>query len=165
MVDDSKRVVTSQAKREAEFTALLERLGAILKRNGLKNTHQREVILRLLFDRPGHHTPEQIHEQLKKEAPDQKIGIATIYRALSLLEKEGLISSISFGASGKKYELADPTHHDHMICRGCSKIIEFFDERIEEMQREIARRYQFEMEDHMMQIFGLCSECVEKGRK
>lgn len=141
------------------FDSLLVDFHALLKRDGLKLTRQRDMILKILYDTDTHITPEQLFFTMQKDYPDLNIGIATIYRTLSLLEKSGMINSISFGTDGKKYELASHEHHDHMICSHCGAIIEFVDPVIEQIQVEIAKRHNFKMTGHLMQIFGLCEQC------
>jgi len=117
--------------------------------------------LKFLYENDEHYTPEDIYMLLKKENPDINIGIATVYRTLTLLENEGIASSISFGAAGKKYELGLKKHHDHLICSSCGDIIEFFDETIEAQQEEIAKKHNFKMTDHTMKIVGLCEKCQD----
>ena len=143
------------------YSLLLEKFKNILKSNTLKFTKQRELILQFLYENDAHYTPEDIYMLLKKENPDINIGIATVYRTLTLLENEGIASSISFGAQGKKYELGLKTHHDHLICTRCGDIIEFFDETIEKQQEEIAAKFNFKMTDHTMKIVGLCEKCQD----
>ena len=142
-----------------EYPLLLEKFQAILKENTLKFTKQRELVLKFLYDNEGHFTPEDIYTQLKQENPNLNIGIATVYRTLSLLETSQIASSISFGVQGKKYELGLKKHHDHLICTKCGKIIEFYDKVIEEKQEEIAKKFNFQMTDHTMKIIGLCENC------
>jgi Fur family ferric uptake transcriptional regulator len=144
------------------YPLLLEKFKTLLKNNTLKFTKQRELILKFLYENDGHFTPEDIYMLIKKEYPDVNIGIATVYRTLTLLENEGIASSISFGAQGKKYELGLKNHHDHLICTSCGEIIEFFDETIEEQQEKIAAKFNFQMTDHTMKIIGLCEQCQEK---
>jgi len=55
-------------------------------------------------------------------------------------------------------------HHDHLICTKCGKILEFQDPEIEQLQAEIARKYGFQMLQHKMEIYGLCSECLAKRK-
>jgi Fur family ferric uptake transcriptional regulator len=141
------------------YPVLLEQFKTLLKSNTLKFTKQRELILKFLYENEGHFTPEDIYMLIKKSYPDVNIGIATVYRTLTLLENEGIASSISFGAQGKKYEFGMRKHHDHLICTGCGEIIEFFDETIEERQEEIAKKFNFKMQDHTMKIIGLCEKC------
>jgi len=141
------------------YPLLLEQFKKLLKENTLKFTKQRELILKFLYEHEDHYTPEEIHTLLKQKYPDIKVGIATVYRTLSLLEESSIASSISFGVQGKKYELGLKKHHDHLICSACGEIIEFFDEMIEERQEEIAKKFNFKMTDHTMKIIGLCEKC------
>jgi len=147
------------------YDALLEQFKQLLKQNGLKFTKQRELILKFLYKNEGHFTPEDIYMLIKKNHPDVTIGIATVYRTLTLLEKEGIATSISFGVQGKKYELGEKEHHDHLICTKCGKIIEFFDDVIEARRQEaIAKKYNFKMQDHTMKIVGLCETCQKEAQ-
>ena len=143
------------------YPLLLEKFKTLLKTNALKFTKQRELILKFLYDNDEHYTPEDIYMLLKKENPNINIGIATVYRTLTLLEDSEIASSISFGAQGKKYELGLKKHHDHLICTSCGDIIEFFDETIEEQQEKIAAKFNFKMTDHTMKIVGLCEKCQD----
>lgn len=142
-----------------EYSVLLEKFQTLLKENSLKFTKQRELVLKFLYENHGHFTPEDIYTLLKEQYPDVNIGIATVYRTLTLLETSQIASSISFGVHGKKYELGLKKHHDHLICTKCGNIIEFFDETIEKKQEEIAKKFNFKMTDHTMKIIGLCEKC------
>ena len=141
------------------YPLLLEEFQTLLKENTLKFTKQRELVLKFLYENDGHFTPEDIYTLLKQQYPEINIGIATVYRTLSLLETSHIASSISFGVQGKKYELGLKKHHDHLICSQCGKIIEFYDETMEEIQEEIAKKFNFQMTDHTMKIVGLCENC------
>ncbi len=144
------------------FSDLLEELKRIIKKRGLKYTRQRELILQTLFEHSGHHSPEEILTLIKKEHPSIKIGIATIYRTLSLFEEEGLVESISFDKDGKKYEIGYKEHHDHLLCIECGKIIEFIDNVIETRQIKVTKKYNFKMLGHTLKIIGICQECQKK---
>jgi Fur family ferric uptake transcriptional regulator len=137
----------------------LEKFQTLLKENSLKFTKQRELVLKFLYENDGHFTPEDIYTLLKEQYPEVNIGIATVYRTLTLLETSHIASSISFGVQGKKYELGLKKHHDHLICTKCGAIIEFYDETIENRQEEIAQKYNFHMTEHTMKIIGLCENC------
>jgi len=141
------------------YPLLLEKFKALLKSNQLKFTKQRELIVKFLYENEGHFTPEDIYMQLKQAYPTINIGIATVYRTLTLLEESKITSSISFGTQGKKYELGLKKHHDHLICTECGEIIEFYDETIEKQQQLIATQFNFQMRDHTMKIIGLCEKC------
>jgi len=151
----------SFTSRTIEYEALLEEFKSLLKKNGEKFTIQREVILETLYNSDEHLTPEALHQLIQKQRPELKTGIATIYRTLSRLEESDMVTSLSFGAQGKKYELGAKDHHDHMICTGCGDITEFLDEEIEKRQELIAAEFGFKIEDHSMQIYGLCKNCQD----
>ncbi len=146
-------------ERTVEYDALLEEFKQLLKKNGEKFTIQREIILETLYNSDEHLTPEALHQLIQKQHPELKTGIATIYRTLSRLEESDIVTSLSFGAQGKKYELGAKDHHDHMICTECGEITEFVDDEIEKRQDMIAKKFGFQIKDHSMQIYGLCKSC------
>jgi len=139
-----------------EVLSIFKRL---IKSNGLKYTKQRELILETIYNNRGHFTPEDIYNLIKKEYPEVKVGIATIYRTLTLLENGGIVTSISFGTQGKKYEFGLGEHHDHLVCLECGEIEEFIDEIIEKQQELIAKKHKFKMTGHTMKIVGICKKC------
>ncbi|MDF1881355.1 transcriptional repressor [Sulfurimonas sp. MAG313] len=147
--------------RTIEFEALLKEFKILLKKNGEKFTIQREIILETLYNSDEHLTPEALHQLIQQKHPDLKTGIATIYRTLSRLEESDIVTSLSFGAQGKKYELGAKDHHDHMICIDCGEITEFVDDEIEKRQELIAKEFGFKIKDHSMQLYGLCKNCQE----
>lgn len=149
-------------EKTIEYEQLLNDFKNLLKNNGLKFTIQREVILETLYNSNEHLTPEALHNLIQDKFPNLNTGIATVYRTLSLLEESDMVTSLSFGVQGKKYELGAKHHHDHFICTRCGSIIEFVDEEIEKRQRLIAKEKGFVMQDHSMQIYGLCKDCQDK---
>ena len=139
---------------------VIEELRKIVKQKGLKYTEQREIVLTILLQATEHLTAEEIYNKIKKHYPDSNVGIATVYRALSFLEEVELIASIAFGTDGKKYESNTKSHHDHLICTNCGKIIEFVDEEIEKRQEKIAKANKFKVTSHSMQLYGICESCA-----
>ncbi|MCF6340297.1 MAG: transcriptional repressor [Sulfurimonas sp.] len=152
-------ITTNFNDRTIEYEQLLNDFKILLKKNALKFTIQREIILETLYTSDEHLTPESLHNLIQQKFPKLKIGIATVYRTLSLLEESNIVTSLSFGAQGKKYELGAKNHHDHLICTECGSITEFVDEEIEKRQDKIANKLGFNMQDHSMQIYGICKDC------
>jgi len=157
-------ITTDFNDRTIEYEQLLKNFKKLLKANSLKFTIQREVILETLYNSDEHLTPESLHHLIQEKYPELKTGIATVYRTLSLLEDSNVVTSLSFGAQGKKYELGAKEHHDHLICTECGEITEFVDEAIEKRQHAITDELGFKMKDHSMQIYGICKKCQEKNR-
>ena len=137
----------------------IEELKKIVKQKGLKYTEQREIVLSILIHAKDHLSAEEVYNDVKAEHPESNIGIATVYRALSFLEEVDLITSITFGTDGKKYESNAKSHHDHLLCTECGKIVEFLDEEIEERQERIAKENKFKITNHSMQLYGICEDC------
>ncbi len=140
----------------------VEELKKIVKQKGLKYTEQREIVLKILINVSEHLTAEEVYNEIKKQYPHSNIGIATVYRALSFLEEVDLIASIAFGSDGKKYESSGKSHHDHLICTKCGKIVEFLDEEIERRQEKVAKENNFKITSHSMQLYGICPDCNGK---
>ena len=145
------------------FNEIMEEFKKALRDNGLKYTKQREVLIQILYNSDEHFTPEALHAEVKSKYPELNVGIATVYRTLNLLEDSGMATSISFGAQGKKFELAHRDHHDHIICKNCNKIVEFEDQDIEKKQIKVAKNNGFTLTGHLMQLYGICNEC--SGRR
>jgi len=140
---------------------VIDELRKIVKQKGLKYTEQREIVLNILIHADGHLTAEEVYNLIKTKRPDSNIGIATVYRALGFLEEVNLLTSITFGSDGKKYESNTKEHHDHLICTSCGKIVEFMDEEIEKRQDRIAKKNKFKITSHSMQLYGICDSCKE----
>ncbi len=144
-----------------EYDVLLESFKKILKESGLKYTRQREIVLNILYHSDTHFTPESLYMEIKRKEPNLNVGIATVYRTLNLLEDSQMVTSLSFGAAGKKFELANKPHHDHLICKNCGKIIEFENSIVERQQALIAKEHKFKLTGHLMQLYGICETCAQ----
>jgi Fur family ferric uptake transcriptional regulator len=141
------------------YDELLGKFKALLKSNGLKFTSQREAILKTLYDNPDHFTPENLYLLVKENYPNLNTGITTVYRTLNLLEENKIATSISFGSLGKKFELGNKPHHDHLICENCGDIVEFENTQIEKLQHKVAKEEGFKLTGHLMQLYGICNNC------
>ncbi|MFB9069064.1 ferric iron uptake transcriptional regulator [Pseudofulvimonas gallinarii] len=123
-----------------------------LRKVGLKVTHPRLRILDLLERAEGRHlTAEDIYRALIESSED--IGLATVYRVLTQFEAAGLVVKHHFEGGQAVYELDRGDHHDHMVCVDTGKVIEFYDPEIERLQREIADRHGYIIEDHSLVLY------------
>lgn len=146
-------------KTPIKFDEYIVKFRSMIKSLGLNNSTQREYVLKVLFENKGHLKAEDI--QLKvKEQNKINIGIATVYRILSFLEEMKIVKTIAIsGNDSKVYELNLISHHDHIICEKCNKIVEFYNPELEKMQEEVAKRNGFVLEDHDMLLYGICEKC------
>ena len=128
-----------------------------LKSSGLKATLPRIKILEV-FQRSSqrHMTAEDVFKSLLMEGAD--IGLATVYRVLMQFEQAGLLSRSHFESGKSVFELNEGQHHDHLVCLSCGRVEEFFDAEIEQRQRAVAFTKGFELHDHALSLYAVCTK-------
>lgn len=123
-----------------------------LRKAGLKVTHPRMRILEILERATSRHlTAEDIYKELLSHEDD--IGLATVYRVLTQFEAAGLVVKHNFEGGQSVYELDRGKHHDHMVDVESGTVIEFTNDEIERLQREIADRHGYVLEDHSLVLY------------
>ena len=146
------------------FAWFWEGLDQYLEQMGLKQTQQRRLIVQHFLAINSHVDAEELHRRVNGEGHD--IGLATIYRTLNLLTEAGLIEQKSFQDGRSVFEVAHPgSHHDHLICTECGRVVEFEDQEIEDLQNKIASKYGIELKSHRLDLFGFCTDtkaCLER---
>ncbi len=141
----------SKADAKARFVAYLQS-----KR--LKNSQQRTRILDIFLGMPPHLTAEDLHRRVIKADPG--IGLSTIYRTLKLFCDAGLAKQRHFQEGRSCFEQAvDHDHHDHLICEGCGRIVEFECQQIEDLQEQVATQRGFTLTRHRLELYGYCPDC------
>ena len=128
-----------------------------LKSSGLKATLPRIRILEV-FQKTSlrHMTAEDVYKALLFDGSD--IGLATVYRVLMQFEQAGILSRNHFESGKSVFELNEGTHHDHLVCLDCGRVEEFFDAEIEQRQRSIAAARGFELQDHALAMYAVCTK-------
>ena len=138
-----------------------EVLARYMAQRGLKSTRQRSIIIDTFFGLDGHHTVEDLWARVRQQDP--RVSVATVYRTMKLLSDCGLAHARNFGDGQTRYEAAvGRHHHDHLICTHCGLIVEFENDRIEQMQDAVARKHGFTVVSHKMELYGLCPDCQVK---
>ena len=129
--------------------------------HGLKLTPQRRLIVDVFVKQKGHLSTEELYDLVRKADPS--VGQATVYRTLKLFCDSGLAKEVHFGDGLTRYETTfGATHHDHLICVACGKTVEVVDEKIEQLQEELAERHGFLLTSHHMYLHGLCLACRKR---
>lgn len=146
-----------EAENKTPGSWFWRKLDEHLKVKDLKQTKQRKLIVEELLHINDHIDAESLHKRIQEK--DSGIGLATIYRTLSLLKEAGIIEEQKFADGRAVFEILDPNrHHDHLICIRCGKIIEFEDTTIERLQEEIAAKYGFKLISHRLDLYGRCQD-------
>ncbi|MCH8142354.1 MAG: ferric iron uptake transcriptional regulator [Proteobacteria bacterium] len=126
--------------------------GTDLKRVGLKVTLPRLKVLEVLERAEPHHlSAEDVYKKLIES--DDSVGLATVYRVLTQFETAGIVARHNFDDGHSVYELASETHHDHMVDVDNGQVLEFIDERIEQLQREVVAQRGYELVDHELVLY------------
>ena len=125
-----------------------------LKKAGLKVTLPRLKILEILMRTQNsdvHMSAEDIYKETLDTGED--IGLATVYRVLTQFETAGMVVRHNFEGGHSVFEVNDETHHDHMVWVETGDVVEFTNEEIERLQKEIAAKHNFELIDHSLVLY------------
>jgi Fur family ferric uptake transcriptional regulator len=141
----------------------LERFRTVLEKHELRLTRERVAIVEAALEMRGHFPIEQLVAELRRRGV--RGSKATVYRVLPLLTEAGILQAADFSSDTRRYEAAfGREHHDHLVCRGCGRVVEFEYEAFEVLQREVAARHGFELEGHVHQLVGRCPACRDLRR-
>lgn len=129
-------------------------------------TMPREAILNLLSRTSKHLSAKEIYATLHRMYPG--IGLTTVYRTLDLLYRMGIIHKMDIGDGQSRYEFRSGKtkgHHHHLICTNCGKIIDYSDfideelDLVKKVEKNLAQKYNFLVQDHNIEFYGLCEKC------
>ncbi len=133
-----------------------------LNQAGWRVTMPRRVVLRVLQQARRPLSPQEIHARGRRIHPS--LGLVSVYRALEVLEQAGLVRRVHREARCDGYILASPGHHHVLICRRCGRAVEFPGaEDLSGLIDQVERRTGFRVEDHLLQLIGLCAPCRGSG--
>ena len=128
-----------------------------LKNSGLKATLPRIKVLEVFQKTSQRHmSAEDVFKVLLTENAD--VGLATVYRVLMQFEQAGILSRNHFESGKAVFELNEGKHHDHLVCVDCGRVEEFFDAEIERRQRGVAQARGFELQDHALALYAVCTK-------
>jgi Fur family ferric uptake transcriptional regulator len=129
----------------------------LLRRNGLRATGQRLVILAAL-ERLGHATMEQLLEATQRELPN--LQLSTVYRSVETLAAHSLVSHTHLTGPTPTYQLTTHADHAHLVCRGCGTVTEMDADVARRFTEDIARAHGFDVDFGHLSVFGRCADCV-----
>ena len=126
-----------------------------------RRTRQRQLIANLLAGSDQLLTAQQIHRRLDEQG--EAVGLATVYRTLTAMAESGEIDALRTGTEWG-YRHCSPTHHHHLVCRGCGRTIEISAPPLEEWAATTAAAYGYSGVEHVIEISGLCPVCQAAER-
>ncbi len=137
------------------------RIEEVCVQKGMKMTGQRRIIARVLSEADDHPDVEEVYRRAIRLDP--RISIATVYRTVRLFEEADIVERHDFGNGRSRYEEVTEEHHDHLIDIQSGRVVEFQNEEIEELQRQIAKDHGFRLVGHRLELYGVAIEGKEKG--
>ncbi|HDQ25887.1 MAG TPA: transcriptional repressor [bacterium] len=134
---------------------------------GYRMTAGREAVINVLSSTKEHLSADEIFIRARKLNPD--IGLTTVYRTLERLSIMGEIHRLDPGDKRARFELAESEkgHHHHLVCTKCNRIIDyddFIDDEVKllsETEKKLSKKYDFKINNHLIQFYGECKECAE----
>ena len=132
---------------------------AFVAERRLNSSRTREAIVDVFLATSAHLDLQTLFEIARRQHAG--ISFATVYRTMKLLEEAGIAHARRFGdAKGTVFEVAvGRSHHDHLICERCGRIVEFVNPEVERLQDEIAAEHGFIMNRHRHELYGTCAAC------
>jgi Fur family ferric uptake transcriptional regulator len=119
---------------------------------GVRLTEQRKLVAKVMSDSENHPDVDELHRRISKL--DSKISIATVYRTVKLFEEAGIVAKHDFKGNKARYEEATHEHHDHLIDINTGEIIEFVNNDIEKLQKQVAVKLGYKLVDHRLELYG-----------
>ena len=84
---------------------------------------------------------------------------STVFRAVSGLERDGLIKRIDLGDGKVHFELSDEQHHEHIRCDDCGRVVEVAGCVLENVSTAVTSSTGFKVTSHQLLFTGICPEC------
>ena len=141
-------------RRHAELSELADHL----RRQSRKLTGPRQAILGVLREQARPLSNKEVFDALPKGDGD----LATVYRAMHLLEELKVVKRFDLGDGVARYTLlrrGDDGHHHHLVCTRCTTVVEVRECALATLERRVAARNGFKAVTHRLEFFGLCPAC------
>ena len=128
-----------------------------LGERGSRLTGPRRAIVRVLVRSRRALEPLELFDAVRVEAPG--VGLVTVYRTLEALEELGLVQRIHETGGCRRYLRAPQGHQHVLLCRRCGQAELFDGDDLRPLFAQVAARWGYQIEEHWLQLFGLCPEC------
>lgn len=158
---DGSATARDRAKPAAAPPSWTELAEARLREAGHRASAPRSAVLDVIGRQSCVLSAHEIADGLRRRK--RRVGIATVYRTLELLEQLKLVQRLDIGDGSARYELAFPGgehHHHHLVCDRCGRVTPFEDEGLERAISRLAGRLSYRVGEHDVVLRGSCPDCV-----
>jgi Fur family ferric uptake transcriptional regulator len=134
-----------------------ETIVSTLQKHGYRITAPRRCVARLIAERQGHFTAEDLMRSSRRQRAG--LGRATVFRSLELLTSLDLVERVDLPSGEHAYVTCEPTHHHHLVCSSCGRAVGVEEGDLDLALQEIGRRTGYQIDSHRLELFGLCANC------
>jgi len=132
----------------------------ILAKIGCKNTKSRKAVIEVLENAENPLSAEDIFLCIKKQG--SSVNLSTVYRTLDLMESKSVVNTIVMMDGKARYELTVDGHRHHLVCTNCHKSVPIDFCPLENMEKDIGMRSDFDITGHKIEIYGICPNCKKE---
>ena len=127
-----------------------------LKKAGYKLTPARRAVIEVLESNRDHLSHNEILNEGQKLYA--RLSRATVYRTMETLVELNLVRSIYLNDPTQRFMSAAGGHH-HLICTNCDAVLEFDHCTVDQLSRDLAEKFNFQVRNHLLEFQGLCENC------
>ena len=138
---------------------------ASLRTRGHRDGGARRAVIALLGGQDCCLTAQEMFDEVRGRG--RRVGIASVYRALEQLSRDGFIQRIDVGSGTTRFEPihADGEHHHHLVCGDCGKVEAFADDELEAALRKVEEQTGYSVAGHDVVLRGVCDSCAPSPAK
>lgn len=133
-------------------------LADLLRRHDVQVTRQRLEVLQELAVEPNDATAQTLWKRLRAR-DGSTVGLATVYRTLSLLSAKGVVDTLAHHEGELCYRLCGETHHHHLVCSSCHRVVEIDEQGLSDWLERVFEKHDFAALEHTVELTGLCPDC------
>jgi Fe2+ or Zn2+ uptake regulation protein len=139
-----------------------EKSRKVLNTAGMRVTNQRALIMEIIRQGEGHLDADEIYRRAREKEP--RLSLSTVYRALQIFKKLGLVEELHFDEGHHHYEVKPSAEHHHLVCLGCGRVIEFNHPLSRYIKKNIAEAKGFDIAETEVRVAGYCAKCRRKQK-
>lgn len=125
---------------------------------GYRTTAARRAVVDLIAGREGHFTAADLVEDARSKGLG--IGRATIFRTLDVLAGLRAVERIDLPTGEHAYVACESAHHHHVVCSNCGRSSDADDAGLRAVVRDIERQTGYRIDEHRLELFGRCPDCL-----
>jgi Fur family transcriptional regulator, ferric uptake regulator len=133
----------------------VDRVVEQLQDHGMRNTAPRRAVVTAALQRTSRFTARDMLDELQESG----VGRATVFRTINLLAELGVLNRIHAEDGCHAYTVCMPQHHHHLVCRSCGAVEDVISDTVEQALRTLATQSDFSLEEHHLELFGVCRDC------